>query len=121
MIILRSFDPVLNKSIQKHVCYVCPLEAPHMRLIEALLGWLSEAKVSCIVHHWSVQLILAYSWARPTVLVAGKGRGGMVFFFFDFSLSFIFLSLLFLFFISTISSISLLPFCGRQHKMTPMG
>ena len=25
----------------------------------------------------SVQLILAYSWARPAILVAGKGRGGM--------------------------------------------
>ena len=34
-------------------------------------------KVLCILHHWGVQLILAYSWARPAVLVAGKGRGGM--------------------------------------------
>ena len=25
-----------------------------------------------------IQLILAYSWARPAVLVAGKGRGGNV-------------------------------------------
>ena len=24
-----------------------------------------------------IQLILAYSWARSTILVAGKGRGGM--------------------------------------------
>ena len=35
------------------------------------------AKVSCILRHWGVQLILAYSWARTAVLVAGKGRGGM--------------------------------------------
>ena len=26
------------------------------------------------------QLILAYSWARPAILVAGKGRGGMFLF-----------------------------------------
>ena len=32
------------------------------------------AKVSCILRHWGVQLILAYSWARPVVLVADKGR-----------------------------------------------
>ena len=27
-----------------------------------------------------VQLILAYSWARPAILAAGKGRGGMFLF-----------------------------------------
>ena len=37
-------------------------------------------KVSCILCHWGVQLILAYSWARPAILVAGKGRGGMFLF-----------------------------------------
>ena len=34
----------------------------------------------CILHHWGVQLILAYSWARPAILVVGKGRGGMFLF-----------------------------------------
>ena len=38
------------------------------------------AKVLCILHHWGVQLILAYSWARPAILVVGKGRGGMFLF-----------------------------------------
>ena len=33
-------------------------------------------KVSCILHHWGVQQILTYSWARPAILVAGKGGGG---------------------------------------------
>ena len=33
------------------------------------------AKVSCILRHRGVQLILAYSWARPAILVIGKGRG----------------------------------------------
>ena len=69
-------------------------------------------------------MYLAYSWARPAIFAAGKGRGG------------IFLFLLFLhchsfsccpgplfhllYYIS--SSNSLLPFFGRQHKfMTHKG
>ena len=43
--------------------------------------WLSEAKVLCILRHWGVQMILAYTWGRPPVLAAGKGRGGMFLFF----------------------------------------
>ena len=35
------------------------------------------AKVSCILHNRGVQLRLAYIWARPAILVAGKGREGM--------------------------------------------
>ena len=36
--------------------------------------------MSCILRHPGIQLILAYSWARPVTLVAGKGRGGMFLF-----------------------------------------
>ena len=81
-------------------------------------GWVGMAKVSYVLFHWVVQLILACSWARLTILVAGKGRGGM------------FLFLLFLYFhscffpvliSSTISSVSFLPFSGRWHKMTHKG
>ena len=43
-------------------------------------GWSDVAKVLCIVRHWSVQLRLAYSWARPAILVAGKGRGEILLF-----------------------------------------
>ena len=43
-------------------------------------GWSGGAKVLCILYHWGVQLILAYSWARPAILVVGKGRGGMFLF-----------------------------------------
>ena len=69
---------------------------------EGRLGW---AKMSGILRHWGVQLILAYSWAMP---VRGECFYFFCFFFF-FSLSFIFLSPLSLSFISsTISSISLL-------------
>ena len=46
----------------------------------SLRGWSGGAKVSCILCHRGVQLILAYSWARPAILVAGKGRGGMFLF-----------------------------------------
>ena len=42
-------------------------------------GWGSgEAKVSCILRHRGVQLILASRWARPAILLAGKS--GMVLF-----------------------------------------
>ena len=43
-------------------------------------GWLGGAKVLCILHHRGVQLILAYIWVRPAILVVGKGRGGMFLF-----------------------------------------
>ena len=33
--------------------------------------------MSCILSHWGVQLILAYSWAWPAIFVAGKGRGNV--------------------------------------------
>ena len=80
------------------------------------------AKVLCILCHRGVQLILAYSWARPAILVAGKGRGGMFLFllflhFHSCSSIFLFLS----FISSTVSSITLLPFSGRRHKMTHKG
>ena len=77
------------------------------------MGWSGGAKVSCILRHWGVQLILVYSWARPAILVAGKGRGGMYLFCFSTFIP-VPLSSLFLSFISsTISSISFLPFSGR--------
>ena len=97
--------------------YFPPLPPPPPR------GWSGGAKVLCILDHRGVQLILAYSWARPAILVVGKGRGGM------------FLFLLFLHFHScssffpvplfhllySLSSISFLPFSGRRHKMTLKG
>ena len=43
----------------------------------ALKGWSGVAKVSCILRHRGVQLILGCNLARPAILVAGKGRGGM--------------------------------------------
>ena len=55
-----------------------------MTSFNATEGWLGEANVSCILRYRGVQLILAYSWARPAVLAVGKGRGGNCFYFFTF-------------------------------------
>ena len=52
----------------------------YAELLKAIWGWSGGAKVLCILHHRGVQLILAYSWARPAILVVGKGRGGMFLF-----------------------------------------
>ena len=45
-----------------------------------MMGWSGVAKVSCILRHRGVQLLLAYSWTRPAILVAGKGRWGIFLF-----------------------------------------
>ena len=75
-----------------------------------------------ILRHRGVQLILAYCWARPAILVAGESRGGCFYFFCFFTFIPVPLSSLSLPFISsTISSISFLPFSGRRHKMTHKG
>ena len=85
-------------------------------------GWLGGAKMSFILRHRGAQLILAYSWAWPAILVAGKGRGGCFYFFCFFTFIPVPLSSLSLSFISsTISSIFFLPFSGRRHKMTHKG
>ena len=59
------------------------LSSPLLSLFSLSLGdggWWGVAMVSCILRHRGVQLKLAYSWARPAILVAGKGRGGMFLF-----------------------------------------
>ena len=101
-----------------HPADIC-LQLGNVFISSVSWGWLGVAKVSCILRHWGVQLILAYNWARLVILVAGKGRGECFYFFpfFPFipvpvfSLSLSFSS-------STVSSISFLPFSGRRHKMT---
>ena len=59
-----SFLIEVGPSFKFHMGFmICPLHR----------GWSGGAKVSCILCHRGVQLILAYSWARPAILVAGKG------------------------------------------------
>ena len=85
-------------------------------------GWLGVAKVLCILCHWGIQLISAYSWARLAILVAGKGRRECFYFFCFFPFIPVSLSSLPLSFISsTMSSIYFLPFSERWHKMTHKG
>ena len=74
------FLPVLHQMylgqldlIQCHILYLLSISTSSW-------GWSGGAKVLCILHHWGVQLILAYSWARPAILLVGKGRGGMFLF-----------------------------------------
>ena len=50
------------------------------KFVSIYQGWLGVAKVSCILRHRGVKLILAYSRVRPAILVTGKGRGGMFLF-----------------------------------------
>ena len=63
-------------SVSKSFCALFVKESS----LNPLWGWSGGAKVLCILYHWGVQLILAYSWARPAILVVGKGRGGMFLF-----------------------------------------
>ena len=82
-----------------------------------LLNWRHKTKL--FQNNWN--LILAYSWARPAIHAAGKGSRGIFLFCFFTFMNFS-LSLLSLSFIScTTSSVSLLPFSGRWHKMTHKG
>ena len=70
-------------------------------------GWSGVVKVSCILRHQGLQLILAYSWARLAILHAGKGRRGM------------FLFLLFLHFHSCSSFFPVLLFHLLYHLFSP--
>ena len=75
------------------------------------------AKVSCILRHRGVQLVLAFSWARLAILVAGEDRGDFFYFFCFFPCIPIPLSSLSLSFISSsISSISFLHFLEDDTK-----
>ena len=62
------------------------------------------------------QLILAYSWARPAVLVASKGRGEMFYFFCFFTFIFVPFSSLFL-----SSHTKILDGFQLDSKLTPSG
>ena len=71
----HSFDLV------GYMYFCCLYFAKHKCIMPSpYTGWSGGAKVLCILHHWGVHLILAYSWARPAILVVGKGRGGMFLF-----------------------------------------
>ena len=101
---------------------VMALFIPRHTIVAGYYGFMLDVHVSvclCILCHQGFQLILAYSWARPAILIAGKGRGGM--FLFLLFLHFHSCSSFFhvpLFYFPTVSSISFLPISGRQLKVT---
>ena len=55
-------------------CWFCHKVAQLSSLAGLVVGWCEDV---VYLRHRGVQLILAYSWARPAILVAGKGRGVM--------------------------------------------
>ena len=82
------------------------------------LEWLGAG----LYQEWPTDIGFNYSWERLAILVAGKGRGDCFNFFYFFTFIPVPLSSLSLSFISsTISSIYLLPFSGKRHKMTHKG
>ena len=107
------------KWAMKLILVVSPYTIVYFLVISS--GWLCEAKVSCVLRHWGVQLRLAYSWARPAILAADKSRGGMflvrlfLYFhsFFSFSPVPLFHLLYYIFYLPSLS--------GRRHKMTYNG
>ena len=117
-IVIRNVSELVYRFLLLHILGL----KKKLLILKWVGGWSGGAKVSCTSGHRGVQLILAYSWARPAILVAGKGRRGMFLFllFLHFhSCSSFFPVLSFIY--STISSISFLPVSGRRHKMTHKG
>ena len=76
---LFIFDPVQNERLLGILNFTGCQMLHFMIVLIPYLGWLGGAEV-CILRHRGVQLILAYSWTRPAIFVAVKGRGGMFLF-----------------------------------------
>ena len=74
-VMTNSVNP--SKSILIWVCAVFP-DMSVQKLGNIIVTYNHVIKTP--LHHWGVQLILAYSWARPAILVVGKGIGGMFLF-----------------------------------------
>ena len=63
--------PSVDVSFEAESWYTAPRTQKSTKFVQ-MMGWLGEAKVSYSLRHQGIQLIFAYSWARPTVLVAVK-------------------------------------------------
>ena len=76
---VSHLDPILEEKLCSMHTVSSQIDYLHLivKILALVRGWLGEAMVLCIVRHLGVQLILAYSWARPAILAAGKGRRGM--------------------------------------------
>ena len=83
-----------------------------------VVGW---CEGGMYLSHRGVQLLLACSWERPVILVAGKGRGGMFLFCFFIFIPVPLSSLSLSFISSTLSSISFSPFLWETTQNDPQG
>ena len=93
------------------ICAFCACSKTLLSPLNPFREWSGVAEVFCILRHRDVQLILAYSWVRLVILVAGKDRVDCFYFYCFFPFIPVPLSSLSLFFFSCIiSSISFLSF-----------
>ena len=70
-----------DNTISSWKCSSSNISIYYFVFVIMISGWSGGAKVRCILRHQGAQLILAYSWTRPAILVAGKGRGECFYFF----------------------------------------
>ena len=68
----------LSYNDYRNLCYTTELQ---IRLSHSPGGVVGCGRSVMYLMSLGLQLILAYSWARPAILVAGKGRGGCFYFF----------------------------------------
>ena len=82
--IWRKKNPsCINRDILKNPTWSGAKNSNKLCVPSQLVTWIPHCASTedwIILHHWGVQLILVYSWARPAILVVGKGRGGMFLF-----------------------------------------
>ena len=71
-----SFLRKKKKQKKHHTCSYS-LESPYQSVSASLHGSVGGKGV-IYLRHRGVQLILAYRWARPAILVASKGEWGML-------------------------------------------
>ena len=104
-----------------YIIFLISAQKHRLWVLVRTVGWLGEANVSCILRHGGIQLILAYSWARPATTAAGAGRGGCFHFFCFFTFIHFHPSPLSRSFISSTISYFSSPSSGKRHKITHKG
>ena len=79
---ISGLKPYYNSSLTYDTFLLSPRLIVYMHSFMTSCPWLSSTLLNSTFAppDWGVQLILAYSWARPAILVVGKGRGGMFLF-----------------------------------------
>ena len=68
---------IFSQRSRSHIYFSPKLLKFYINMLMLLKNYSFWMSVDCILCHRGVQLILAYRWTRPAILVVGKGRGGM--------------------------------------------